>query len=66
MRSVRRPTRKQIEEALKKSEEKFSKAFRQSPLALRLTSAKNYRYEVNETLSPTQPSLSKMKTELSK
>ena len=50
MRSVHRPTRKQIEEALKKSEEKFAKAFRQSPLALILTSAKNDRYiEVNET-----------------
>ena len=37
-------------EALKKSEEKFSKAFRQSPLALTLTSAKDHRYlDVNET-----------------
>ncbi len=42
--------RKQAEEALKKSEEKFSKAFRQSPLALTITSAKDHRYiEVNET-----------------
>ena len=38
------------EEALKKSEEKFSKAFRESPLALSLTSARDHRYiEVNET-----------------
>jgi PAS domain S-box-containing protein len=42
--------RKQAEEALKKSEEKFSKAFRQSPMALTLTSAKDDRYlDVNET-----------------
>ena len=42
--------RKRAEEALKKSEEKFSKAFRQSPMALTLTSVKNNRYiEVNET-----------------
>src|SRR5262249_17003118 len=42
--------RKQVEEALKKSEEKFSKAFRQSPLMLTLTSAKDGRFvEVNET-----------------
>jgi len=41
---------KRIEEALKKSEEKFSKAFRQSPLMLTLTSAKDGRFlEVNET-----------------
>ena len=41
---------KQAEEALKKSEEKFSKAFRQSPLALTLTSTKDHRYiEVNDT-----------------
>ena len=45
----RRPPRKQIEEALKKSEEKFAKAFRQSPMALMLTTAKDDRYiEVNE------------------
>ncbi len=42
--------RKQVEEALKKSEEKFSKAFRQSPLMLTLTSTKDGRFvEVNET-----------------
>jgi len=42
--------RKQIEQALKKSEEKFSKAFRESPLAFTLTSARDHRYiEVNET-----------------
>jgi PAS domain S-box-containing protein len=42
--------RKQVEEALKKSEEKFSKAFRQSPLLLTITSAKDGRFiEVNET-----------------
>jgi PAS domain S-box-containing protein len=42
--------RKQAEEALKKSEEKFSKAFRQSPIILTLTSLKDYRYiDVNET-----------------
>jgi PAS domain S-box-containing protein len=39
----------QIEEALKKCEEKFSKAFRESPLALTVTSAENDRYiEVND------------------
>ena len=37
-------------EALKKSEEKFSKAFRQSPLGLAITTVKDHRYiEVNET-----------------
>jgi PAS domain S-box-containing protein len=42
--------RKRAEEALKKSEEKFSKAFRESPMALTLTSAIDHRYlEVNET-----------------
>ena len=42
--------RKQMEEALKKSEEKFSRAFQESPLALTLTSAKDNRYlDVNET-----------------
>jgi PAS domain S-box-containing protein len=42
--------RKQVDEALKKSEEKFSKAFWESPLALSLTSTKDHRYiEVNET-----------------
>jgi len=45
-----RRTRKQIEEELRKSEETFSKAFRQSPMALMLTNAKDSRYiEVNET-----------------
>ena len=42
--------RKQVQEALKKSEEKFSKAFQQSPMALTLTSARNHRFiDVNET-----------------
>lgn len=42
--------RKQAEEALKKSEEKFSKAFRQSPIMLTVTSIKDHRYiDVNET-----------------
>ncbi|MGB2602111.1 MAG: PAS domain S-box protein, partial [Candidatus Sulfotelmatobacter sp.] len=42
--------RKRAEEALRKSEEKFSKAFRQSPMALTLSSIKNHHYiEVNET-----------------
>ena len=42
--------RKAAEEALKSSEERFSKAFRQSPLALTLTSARDHRYlDVNET-----------------
>jgi PAS domain S-box-containing protein len=42
--------RKQMEEALKKSEEKFSRAFQESPLGLTLTSAKDNRYlDVNET-----------------
>ena len=41
---------KRAEEALKKSEERFSKAFRQSPMVLTLTSAKDHRYlDVNET-----------------
>jgi PAS domain S-box-containing protein len=41
--------RKRAEEALKKSEEMFSKAFRQSPLSITLTSIKDHRYlEVNE------------------
>jgi PAS domain S-box-containing protein len=40
----------QAEEALKKSEEKFSKAFRQSPMPLTITSAIDHRYiDVNET-----------------
>jgi len=42
--------RKLAEEALKKSEEKFSKAFRESPMSLTLTSAIDHRYlDVNET-----------------
>ncbi|HXU13537.1 MAG TPA: PAS domain S-box protein [Terriglobales bacterium] len=42
--------RKAAEEELKKSEEKFSKAFRSSPMLLALTSARDYRYlDVNET-----------------
>lgn len=41
---------KRAEEALKKSEEKFSKAFRQSPMILTLSSIKDDRFvEVNET-----------------
>jgi len=39
-----------VERALEKSEEKFSKAFRQSPMALALTNAKDHHYiDVNET-----------------
>jgi PAS domain S-box-containing protein len=42
--------RKQAHEALIKSEEKFSKAFRESPMALTLTSVRDHRYlDVNET-----------------
>ena len=42
--------RKKAEEALKSSEEKFSKAFRESPLAVTVTNIQNHRYlEVNET-----------------
>ncbi len=42
--------RKQADESLKKSEEKFSKAFRQGPMALTLTSAIDHRYiDVNLT-----------------
>jgi PAS domain S-box-containing protein len=42
--------RKLAVEALKKSEEKFSKAFRDSPMALTLTSARDHRYiDINET-----------------
>jgi PAS domain S-box-containing protein len=41
---------KHVQEALKKSEEKFSKAFQHGPMALTLTSAKDHRYiDVNET-----------------
>jgi PAS domain S-box-containing protein len=42
--------RKQAEEALKKSEEKFATAFQESPMALTLTSMKDHRYlDVNDT-----------------
>src|SRR6267378_4099388 len=42
--------RKQVEEGLRKSEEKFSKAFNESPMALTLTSAKDHRYlDINGT-----------------
>lgn len=42
--------RKRAEEALRKSEEKFSKAFHQSPLVLAITRASDRRFmEVNET-----------------
>ena len=42
--------RKLAEEALKKSEEKFSKAFRESPMALAVTRLKDDRYiDVNDT-----------------
>ena len=44
--------KKQIEDALKKSELKFSRAFRESPLSLTLTSAIDHRYiEINNTFS---------------
>ena len=42
--------RQQIEEALKKCEDKFLKTFRESPLSLTLSSATDHRFlEVNET-----------------
>jgi PAS domain S-box-containing protein len=42
--------RKRAEEELKRSEERFSKIFRQGPLAISLTSAIDHRYiDVNET-----------------
>ena len=42
--------RVRIKEALQKSEERFSKAFRHGPLAISLTNAKTHRYiDVNET-----------------
>jgi PAS domain S-box-containing protein len=42
--------RSQVEATLKKSEEKFSAAFRESPMVLTLTTAKDLRYlDVNET-----------------
>jgi PAS domain S-box-containing protein len=46
----RKPLSKNTEEALQKSEEKFSKAFRESPMALTLTSAIDERYiDINDT-----------------
>jgi PAS domain S-box-containing protein len=45
-----RASRKSAEQQLKKSEEMFSKAFRQGPMALTLTSADTHEYiDVNET-----------------
>ncbi len=45
-----RARRKQTEAELKKSEEKFSKSFRQSPLAITIVSTSDERYmDVNET-----------------
>jgi PAS domain S-box-containing protein len=45
-----RARRRKVEESLKKSEEKFSTAFRESPMALTLTSVKDHHYlDVNET-----------------
>lgn len=42
--------RKRADEALKKSEEKFAKAFRESPVAMTLTRARDHCYvDVNET-----------------
>lgn len=42
--------RKRVEEALSKSEERFSRAFRESPVALTLTGTRDDRYiDVNET-----------------
>lgn len=42
--------RKQTEKALRQSEEKFSKAFRESPMAVTLTSTTDHRYiDVNES-----------------
>jgi PAS domain S-box-containing protein len=46
--------RKLAEGAVEKSEEKFSKAFRESPMSLTVTSLKDHRYiEVNETFEQT-------------
>lgn len=46
--------RKLAEQALQKSEEKFAKAFRESPLMITLTWARDHRYiEVNETFEQT-------------
>jgi len=45
-----RAKRRRAEQELKKSEEKFSVAFRQGPMAVTLTNAKTHRYiDVNET-----------------
>jgi len=42
--------RRRIRDALQKSEERFSKAFRRGPLAISITTAKTHRYiDVNET-----------------
>ena len=42
--------RKRAEEALKQSEQKFSTAFQESPLAIAITSMHDYRYvDINET-----------------
>jgi PAS domain S-box-containing protein len=42
--------RKRAEDAVRKSEERFSMAFRESPVTISLTSVRDYRYiEVNET-----------------
>jgi len=42
--------RKRTEEALKQSEDKFAKVFRQSPVSLTITRAKDHRYlDVNDT-----------------
>ena len=44
--------RKQIEEALRRSEEKFAKAFRDAPMALDLTSLRDHRYiDVNDAFA---------------
>ncbi len=46
--------RKQIEESLKKSEEKFAKAFRESPVSMSLTRIRDHSYlEVNGTFERT-------------
>ena len=44
--------RKRMEQALRKSEEKFAKAFREGPLALSITSTRDNRYiEVNDAFT---------------
>lgn len=46
--------RKRVQEELQKSEERFSKAFRQSPMALSLVSARTHRYlDINKTFERT-------------